>query len=140
MFFFSVSSSLFCPLFFFLSLSLSPALPPPLPPPLAPLFASLVNLLQCDVLLAIKGAVLQWAVEPSGGGWTESMLQRVSSGVHFSQSSDEQFYMTRRVCVCLTRTQVLHLVGMALLEEQQQLENSSGDDDIMFNYTSKITR
>uniref|UniRef100_A0A3P8UV54 E3 ubiquitin-protein ligase n=1 Tax=Cynoglossus semilaevis TaxID=244447 RepID=A0A3P8UV54_CYNSE len=87
------------------------ALPPPLPPPLAPLFASLVNLLQCDVLLAIKGAVLQWAVEPSGGGWTESMLQRV-----------------------------LHLVGMALLEEQQQLENSSGDDDIMFNYTSKITR
>lgn len=36
--------------------------------------------------------------------------------------------------------QVLHLVGMALLEEQQQLENSSGDDDITFNYTCKITR
>lgn len=53
------------------------ALPPPLPPPLCPLFGSLVNLLQCDVLLAIEGAVLQWAVEPSGGGWTESMLQRV---------------------------------------------------------------
>lgn len=45
--------------------------------------------------------MLQWAVEPSGGGWTESMLQRVSSGVHFSPSSDEQFYMTRRVCVCV---------------------------------------
>ncbi|XP_067367513.1 E3 ubiquitin-protein ligase UBR2 isoform X5 [Channa argus] len=87
------------------------ALPPPLPPPLFPLFASLVNLLQCDVLLAVEGAVLQWAMEPSGGGWTESMLQRV-----------------------------LHLVGMALLEEQQQLENSSSDDDITFNYTSKITR
>lgn len=89
MFVFFLSRHLYFVLFFFLPLS--PALPPPLPPPLAPLFASLVNLLQCDVLLAIKGAVLQWAVEPSGGGWTESMLQRVSSGVHFSQSSDEQF-------------------------------------------------
>lgn len=53
------------------------ALPPPLPPLLCPLFGSLVNLLQCDVLLAVEGAVLQWAMEPSGGGWTESMLQRV---------------------------------------------------------------
>uniref|UniRef100_A0A8C2ZTZ7 E3 ubiquitin-protein ligase n=1 Tax=Cyclopterus lumpus TaxID=8103 RepID=A0A8C2ZTZ7_CYCLU len=52
-------------------------LPPPSPPLLCPLFGSLVNLLQCDVLLAVEGAVLQWAVEPSGGGWTESMLQRV---------------------------------------------------------------
>uniref|UniRef100_A0A7N9B1R9 E3 ubiquitin-protein ligase n=1 Tax=Mastacembelus armatus TaxID=205130 RepID=A0A7N9B1R9_9TELE len=59
------------------SVCVFPALPPPLPPPLCPLFGSLVNLLQCDVLLAIEGAVLQWAVEPSGGGWTESMLQRV---------------------------------------------------------------
>ncbi|XP_069394248.1 E3 ubiquitin-protein ligase UBR2 isoform X2 [Paralichthys olivaceus] len=87
------------------------ALPPPLPPPLCPLFASLVNILQCDILLAVEGAVLQWAVEPSGGGWTESMLQRV-----------------------------LHLVAMALLEEQQQLENNKGDDDVTFNYTCKISR
>uniref|UniRef100_A0A3Q2Y0B2 E3 ubiquitin-protein ligase n=1 Tax=Hippocampus comes TaxID=109280 RepID=A0A3Q2Y0B2_HIPCM len=88
-----------------------PALAPPVPPSLCPLFASLVNLLQCDVLLAVEGAVLQWAMEPRGGGWTESMLQRV-----------------------------LHLVGMALLEEQQQLENSNGEDDITFLYTAKITR
>uniref|UniRef100_A0A8C2ZTY2 E3 ubiquitin-protein ligase n=1 Tax=Cyclopterus lumpus TaxID=8103 RepID=A0A8C2ZTY2_CYCLU len=87
------------------------ALPPPSPPLLCPLFGSLVNLLQCDVLLAVEGAVLQWAVEPSGGGWTESMLQRV-----------------------------LHLVGVALLEEEQQLESSSRDDDVTFNYTCKITR
>uniref|UniRef100_A0A3Q2DY53 E3 ubiquitin-protein ligase n=1 Tax=Cyprinodon variegatus TaxID=28743 RepID=A0A3Q2DY53_CYPVA len=87
-------------------------LPPPLPPPLCPLFGSLVNLLQCDVLLAVEGTVLQWAVEPSGGGWTESMLQRL---------------------------QVLHLVGMALLEEQQQLESSSGDEDVTFTYSNKIT-
>lgn len=53
------------------------ALPPPTPPPLCPLFGSLVNLLQCDVLLAVEGAVLQWAGEPSGGSWTDSMLQRV---------------------------------------------------------------
>ncbi|XP_077479848.1 E3 ubiquitin-protein ligase UBR2 isoform X1 [Stigmatopora argus] len=87
------------------------ALPPPFPPPLCPLFASLVNLLQCDVLLAVEGAVLQWAMEPRGGGWTESMLQRV-----------------------------LHLVGMALLEEQQQLENGNGEDDVTFMYTVKISR
>ncbi|KAM6956516.1 E3 ubiquitin-protein ligase UBR2 isoform 1-T1 [Aplochiton taeniatus] len=87
------------------------ALPPPLLPPFCPLFASLVNLLQCDVLLGIVGAVLQWAVEPSGGHWSESMLQRV-----------------------------LHLTGMALLEEQQQLENSSEDNDVSFNFTLKISR
>lgn len=67
--------------FFFLNiimcLFLCAALPPPTPPPLCPLFGSLVNLLQCDVLLAVEGAVLQWAGEPSGGSWTDSMLQRV---------------------------------------------------------------
>lgn len=36
--------------------------------------------------------------------------------------------------------QVLHLVGLALLEEHEQLENSNGEDDITFNYTCKITR
>ncbi|XP_068457943.1 E3 ubiquitin-protein ligase UBR2 isoform X2 [Clinocottus analis] len=85
-------------------------LPPPPPPRLCPLFGSLVNLLQCDVLLAVEDAVLQWAAEPTGAGWTESMLQRV-----------------------------LHLVGVALLEEEQQLESSSRDDDITFNYSCKIT-
>uniref|UniRef100_A0A096MFC5 E3 ubiquitin-protein ligase n=1 Tax=Poecilia formosa TaxID=48698 RepID=A0A096MFC5_POEFO len=75
------------------------------------LFGSLVNLLQCDALLALEGAVLQWAVEPSGGGWTESMLQRV-----------------------------LHLVAMALLEEQQQLESSGADEDVSFTFSTRITR
>lgn len=36
--------------------------------------------------------------------------------------------------------EVLHLVATALLEEQQQVENSSGDEDVTFNYTCKITR
>ncbi|XP_053475937.1 E3 ubiquitin-protein ligase UBR2-like isoform X5 [Ictalurus furcatus] len=46
-------------------------------PPFCPLFASLVNILQCDVLLGMLGAVLQWAMELSGGHWSESMLQRM---------------------------------------------------------------
>ncbi|KAM4607650.1 LOW QUALITY PROTEIN: E3 ubiquitin-protein ligase UBR2 [Polymixia lowei] len=86
------------------------ALPPPALPSLCPLFGSLVNLLQCDVLLALEGAVLQWATEPTGGHWTESMLQRV-----------------------------LHLMGMSLLEEKQQLENNS-DEDVTFTFISKMTR
>lgn len=49
-------------------------------------------------------------------------------------------YGTEPCSVCTVCVQVLHLVGVALLEEQQQLENRSGDDDITFNYTSKITR
>ncbi|XP_053534898.1 E3 ubiquitin-protein ligase UBR2-like [Ictalurus punctatus] len=80
-------------------------------PPFCPLFASLGNILQCDVLLGMLGAVLQWAMEPSGGHWSESMLQRV-----------------------------LHLLGMALLEEQQQLENIGDDDEVTFNFTLKISR
>ncbi|XP_062375435.1 E3 ubiquitin-protein ligase UBR2 isoform X2 [Sardina pilchardus] len=85
------------------------ALPPPVLPQLCALFASLVNLLQCDVLLSILNTVLQWAVEPTGGHWSESMLQRV-----------------------------LHLTGMALLEEHQQLENS--EEEATFSFTLKISR
>ncbi|XP_055026843.2 E3 ubiquitin-protein ligase UBR2 isoform X5 [Misgurnus anguillicaudatus] len=85
-------------------------LPPPVPPHFCPLFGSLVNILQCDVLLGILGAVLQWAMEPSGGHWSESMLQRV-----------------------------LHLLGMGLVEEQQHLTGST-EDGISFNFTLKISR
>ncbi|XP_026858311.2 E3 ubiquitin-protein ligase UBR2 isoform X1 [Electrophorus electricus] len=87
------------------------ALLPPSLPQLCPLFASLVNILQCDVLLGMLGAVLQWAMEPSGGHWSESMLQRV-----------------------------LHLIGMALLEEQQQLESTLDDNEVTFSFTLKISR
>ncbi|KAM9476389.1 E3 ubiquitin-protein ligase UBR2 isoform 2-T2 [Clarias gariepinus] len=88
-----------------------PALPPPALPSFCPLFASLVNILQCDVLLGMLGAVLQWAIEPSGGHWSESMLQRV-----------------------------LHLMGMALIEEQHQLESSGDDNEVTFIFTLKISR
>ena len=47
-----------------------------------------------------------------------------------------------RECVTLvlhhTHTQVLHLTGMALLEEHQQLENS--EEEATFNFTLKISR
>ncbi|XP_076142498.1 E3 ubiquitin-protein ligase UBR2 isoform X1 [Alosa pseudoharengus] len=85
------------------------ALPPPVLPQFCALFGSLVKLLQCDVLLSILHTVLQWSLEPSGGHWSESMLQRV-----------------------------LHLIGMALLEEHQQLENS--EEEATFSFTLKISR
>uniref|UniRef100_A0A8B9GGR5 E3 ubiquitin-protein ligase n=1 Tax=Amazona collaria TaxID=241587 RepID=A0A8B9GGR5_9PSIT len=50
------------------------ALPPPALPPFCPLFASLVNILQSDVMLCIMGTILQWAVEHNGYAWSESML------------------------------------------------------------------
>lgn len=42
-------------------------------------------------------------------------------------------------CVCVL-LQVLHLIGMALLEEQQQLESSGDDNEVTFNFTLKIYR
>lgn len=36
--------------------------------------------------------------------------------------------------------QVLHLVAMALLEEQQQLENMGASEDVTFSYSCKISR
>ncbi|KAK7880179.1 hypothetical protein WMY93_033161 [Mugilogobius chulae] len=98
------------------------ALVPPVPPPFCPLFASLVNLLQCDVLLSLETTVLQWASESGSesgsgsgsgsgsAGWTESMLQRV-----------------------------LHLISMALMEEQQQLQSNS-EEELTFNFSLKIQR
>ncbi|XP_075451842.1 E3 ubiquitin-protein ligase UBR2 isoform X1 [Ascaphus truei] len=87
------------------------ALPPPVLPPFCPLFASLINILQSDVMLCIMGTVLQWVVEPNGYAWSESMLQRV-----------------------------LHLIGMALQEENQHLQNVSEDNVVTFTFTQKISR
>ncbi|XP_075411213.1 E3 ubiquitin-protein ligase UBR2 isoform X2 [Tenrec ecaudatus] len=87
------------------------ALPPPVLPPFCPLFASLVNILQCDVMLCIMGTILQWAVEHNGYAWSESMLQRV-----------------------------LHLIGMALQEEKQHLENVAEEHVVTFTFSQKISR
>uniref|UniRef100_A0A452GNM1 E3 ubiquitin-protein ligase n=1 Tax=Gopherus agassizii TaxID=38772 RepID=A0A452GNM1_9SAUR len=87
------------------------ALPPPVLPPLSPLFASLINILQSDVMLCIMGTILQWAVEHNSYAWSESMLQRV-----------------------------LHLIGMALQEEKQHLENLNEENVVTFTFTQKISR
>ncbi|XP_066451684.1 E3 ubiquitin-protein ligase UBR2 isoform X3 [Eleutherodactylus coqui] len=87
------------------------ALPPPVLPPFCPLFASLINILQSDVMLCIMGTILQWAVEPNGYSWSEAMLQRV-----------------------------LHLIGMALQEENQHLQNISEDNVLTFTFSQKISR
>ncbi|ERE90618.1 E3 ubiquitin-protein ligase [Cricetulus griseus] len=87
------------------------ALPPPALPPFCPLFASLVNLLQSDVMLYIMGTILQWAVEHHGSAWSESMLQRV-----------------------------LHLIGMALQEEKHHLENAVEGHVETFTFTQKISK
>uniref|UniRef100_A0A8C5KN28 E3 ubiquitin-protein ligase n=1 Tax=Jaculus jaculus TaxID=51337 RepID=A0A8C5KN28_JACJA len=87
------------------------ALPPPVLPPFCPLFASLVNILQSDVMLYIMGTILRWAVERHGYAWSESMLQRV-----------------------------LHLIGMALQEEKQHLENAVEEHVLTFTFTQKISK
>ncbi|XP_072588234.1 E3 ubiquitin-protein ligase UBR2 isoform X13 [Vulpes vulpes] len=87
------------------------ALPPPVLPPFCPLFASLVNILQSDVMLCIMRTVLQWAVEHNGYAWSESMLQRV-----------------------------LHLIGMALQEEKQHLDNVTEEHVVTFTFTQKISK
>uniref|UniRef100_A0A8C9PXW8 E3 ubiquitin-protein ligase n=1 Tax=Spermophilus dauricus TaxID=99837 RepID=A0A8C9PXW8_SPEDA len=87
------------------------ALPPPVLPPFCPLFASLINILQSDVMLCIMGTILQWAVEHNGYAWSESMLQRV-----------------------------LHLIGMALQEEKQHLENVMEEHVVTFTFTQKISK
>ncbi|KAF3831540.1 hypothetical protein GH733_000352 [Mirounga leonina] len=80
-------------------------------PPFCPLFASLVNILQSDVMLCIMRTVLQWAVEHNGYAWSESMLQRV-----------------------------LHLIGMALQEEKQHLDSVTEEHVVTFTFTQKISK
>ncbi|XP_036174018.1 E3 ubiquitin-protein ligase UBR2 isoform X9 [Myotis myotis] len=87
------------------------ALPPPVLPPFCPLFASLVNILQSDVMLYIIRTILHWAVEHNGYAWSESMLQRV-----------------------------LHLIGMALQEEKQHLENVMEEHVVTFTFAQKISK
>ncbi|XP_044285628.1 E3 ubiquitin-protein ligase UBR2 isoform X2 [Varanus komodoensis] len=87
------------------------ALPPPVLPPFCPLFESLINILQSDVMLCIMRTILQWAVEHNGYAWSESMLQRV-----------------------------LHLIGMALQEEKQHIENANEDNVVTFTFSQKISR
>uniref|UniRef100_A0A3B5ANA7 E3 ubiquitin-protein ligase n=1 Tax=Stegastes partitus TaxID=144197 RepID=A0A3B5ANA7_9TELE len=83
---------------------------PPLPPAFCPAFSSIVRLLCCDIMVHILRHVLQRAVEDRPVNWTEAMIQR---------------------------TQALHLIGQALLEEKTQLEDSTVEE-VTFDFSLKI--
>ncbi|KAK2505994.1 hypothetical protein MC885_004864 [Smutsia gigantea] len=153
------------------------ALPPPVLPPFCPLFASLVNILQSDVMLCIMRTILQWAVEHNGYAWSESMLQRVGLKtfiiymlmVFFLSKNNKPKYSckylyTENRTKCTMRIlfvisyknmyltfvllkvtkhivfEVLHLIGMALQEEKQHLENVMEEHVVTFTFTQKISK
>ncbi|KAK2826083.1 hypothetical protein Q5P01_020297 [Channa striata] len=86
------------------------ALRPPVPPPFCPAFSSIVHLLCCDIMVHVLGRVLQRAAEDQATHWTEAMIQ-----------------------------QALHLIGLALLEEKTQLEDSTAEE-VTFNFSIKAQR
>ncbi|XP_072425540.1 E3 ubiquitin-protein ligase UBR1 isoform X1 [Chiloscyllium punctatum] len=87
------------------------ALPPPLPPPFYSTFVKVTNILSCDVLMLILRLVLQRAVDSTGRLWSEAMVQKT-----------------------------LHLICMALQEEQRQLEGGVAEEDVNFDVYLKATR
>uniref|UniRef100_A0A8C8SAP4 E3 ubiquitin-protein ligase n=1 Tax=Pelusios castaneus TaxID=367368 RepID=A0A8C8SAP4_9SAUR len=73
-------------------------------PPLSPLFASLINILQSDVMLCIMGTILQWAVEHNGYAWSESMLQRVClRHSNFCMYCGRNIHFSVLICTCGSR-------------------------------------
>ncbi|XP_048456442.1 E3 ubiquitin-protein ligase UBR1 [Rhincodon typus] len=89
----------------------SEALPPPLPPPFYSTFVTVINVLNCDVLMLILRTVLQRAVDSAGRLWSEAMVQKT-----------------------------LHLICMALQEEKRQLEGGVAEEDVNFDVYLKATR
>nr|XP_032821084.1 E3 ubiquitin-protein ligase UBR2-like isoform X2 [Petromyzon marinus] len=89
------------------------ALPPPVPPPLCPMFEGLLRLLHCDTFVCMLACVLHWAAKPSGQPCSEAALQRA-----------------------------LHLMGLALMEEQKQLQQAGEghEADVSFCFLHKATR
>uniref|UniRef100_UPI00398EC789 E3 ubiquitin-protein ligase UBR1 n=1 Tax=Pristiophorus japonicus TaxID=55135 RepID=UPI00398EC789 len=87
------------------------ALPPPAPPQFFSAFAKIVNILNCDVLMLILRTVLQRAVDSTGQLWSEAMVQKT-----------------------------LHLICMAVQEEQRQLEGAVAEEDVAFDVYLKATR
>ncbi|XP_038596898.1 E3 ubiquitin-protein ligase UBR1 [Tachyglossus aculeatus] len=86
------------------------ALPPPPPPEFSPAFASVVNLLPCDVMVHILRTVLQRAADLDTNLWTEAMIQMV-----------------------------LHLLSLGLLEEKHQLQNAP-EEEVTFDFYFKASR
>ncbi|XP_069773436.1 E3 ubiquitin-protein ligase UBR1 isoform X2 [Narcine bancroftii] len=87
------------------------ALPPPALPQFFPTFAKVVNILNCDVFMLILRTVLQRAVDSISQLCSEAMIQKT-----------------------------LHLVCMALQEEQRQLKEVIAEEDVTFDVYLKATR
>ena len=54
------------------------ALPPPVPPRFTPQFQSVINLLQCDVMIYIMELILSRTVATRSRSWSEAQMERVS--------------------------------------------------------------
>ncbi|XP_078262328.1 E3 ubiquitin-protein ligase UBR1 [Rhinoraja longicauda] len=87
------------------------ALPPPAISQFFPTFAMVVNILNCDVFMLILRTVLQRAADSIGQLCSEAMVQKT-----------------------------LHLICMALQEEQRQLEGVIAEEDVTFEVYLKATR
>ncbi|XP_062910214.1 E3 ubiquitin-protein ligase UBR1 isoform X1 [Mobula hypostoma] len=87
------------------------ALPPPVPPQFYATFAKVANILKCDVFMLIIRTVLQRAVDSIGQLCNEAMVQKT-----------------------------LHLICLALQEEQRQLEGVTAEEDVTFDVYLKATR
>ncbi|KAM7298268.1 E3 ubiquitin-protein ligase UBR2 [Ixodes scapularis] len=90
---------------------LEPCCPPPCPPEFARPFATVVNLLQCDVMLGVLNLVLGRASSPGCPSFSETQLEKA-----------------------------LHLVGVALHEEQRLRDRGVPPADSFFAFTAAATR
>lgn len=90
---------------------LEPCCPPPVPPEFARPFAMVVNLLQCDVMLRVMNLVLERSTSPSTGAFSETQLEKT-----------------------------LHLIGVALHEEQRLRDKGLSMADSFFAFTTRATQ
>lgn len=90
---------------------LEPCCPPPIPPEFARPFAMVINLLQCDVMLRVLSLVLRRASTAGCVSFSETQLEKA-----------------------------LHLIGVALHEEQRLRDRGVPMADSFFAFTAAATR
>lgn len=79
--------------------------PPPVPPQFCSNFSSIINILQCDIMLHITKLVLKRTINLQSAAYSETQFEKI-----------------------------LHLIGLAIHEEQQTIE---GKGNISFSYIEK---
>ena len=78
------------------------ALPPPVPPRFTPQFQSVINLLQCDVMIHIMELILARTVATRSRSWSEAQMERI-----------------------------LHLIGLALHEQKSAIETGNHEYEFL---------